>query len=1847
MIMNFIVHPFTAIPSLRQFKVVCFVLFFAIGVAGKAQAQCASFYQVFESFVTNNTAANLTQGTATGGPWTVNSVGNTATGYSGVKSIIFTALTSYIITPKIDTPKVVSFYYKKLNSSGTGMALKVEYATSTSGPWTAFTGNTVTSTDNVNWTNFSVDFSNTTLFPVTPTGIYIKISDNRTAAGLTSVANIDDVSWTSTNAAENTQIVLPNTTATTNCTTVALAADGVYTFYDNGGLDDTFNTGQNQTTTFTPASGQQIELTIVAYNATAGALTISNADNILTGYTGATLPTQTVYTSSQPSGVVTVQYTTTGTATTGFIITVKSKPPVATCGNVSSASVTAGSITYQGATLGWVCPTTPSVGFDYYVATLNTTPGSGPITPSSSSTLQVGTLADGTLTSNAFTGLAGDSTVFYAWIRTNCGGLLGSWVYAGTFTTLCSPVNVTYTENFNALNGPLPFCTSAVKSNNTPSSSWGTNLTNGNLYTNELNSMFLTKPVNLTAGVTYRITYDYYSNNGSTDFKVWIGMTTGVPNYSNITTLLFTHTGATTLQSSLLHFTPATTGIYYLGFSTEAFQNSGSTILNLDNVVIDIENCFVPTLSPTVTAVGSSSGTISWTPPTPSPASGYQYYISTSSTSPQYGTTPSGNIAAGLSTYTLSGLTSGITYFVWIRSSCGSGEYSEWSSLATFTTLNVYCVSTATVATTYFNSFATTGGITNVSNTSSGFSASGYGNFMASQIVTQTQTGSVSFSTNITNVAGGVGVGIFVDWNQNGVFTDPGESVYNTNGIDVFANPTGSFTVPVTALVGATRMRIVVNLNASTPVSCNTGITGETEDYTFVVTTLPCSGFPSAIGVVIVSSTSATASWTAASPAPANGYQYYLSTSNSTPTTATTPTGSTAAGVTTVTFTGLSSSTNYYLWVRSNCGGALGQGGWVGVTSFFQPNCTIGNGTGVTTQECPSVVSGGLGLSGADPAPISGCTAGGCVNLEATYLQLNQTTNYTVQNIPYAPPYQFKCLQNPVNVSVDDIWSQTINLPFNFCYYGTNYNKCLISSNGVLTFDTTTYAPGGFSNWSFASNLPSSSLFLNSIFGVYHDIDPSKGGQIGWELITLNTGCRALVASWSDIPMYSTSCNSILYTGMIVLYENTNVIEVYIKDKSVCSTWNSGNAIVGLQNATGTQAVVAPNRNGLDSDWTVSNEAWRFVPSGPSITTVKWFEGSGTTGTVVGTTPVISVCPTATTTYTAEVTYALCSGTTLKEVDMTSVVVSGSKQWNGSVDSDWNKTANWTPAALPTLTDCVNVPVTAHNPVIAEVVSGTPYCAQAGTVSVYNGAQLTVSSGNNLTVTDWISVQPTASLIVQNNANLVQITNVATNLNTGSITYQRDASIRNLDYVYWSSPVAGFDVASIASPIVSGPIYKWNTTVANTNGGWGNWEAASGIMTAGKGYIVRGPDSFSSSFNTLLHGQFIGVPNNGTVTFPIARGTDQNTAFHTGINGTEINNFSDNWNLLGNPYPSSIRGSQFLFDNSNKIEGQIRLWTHGTLPAIIPSPFYGTYVYNYTPGDYYTYNFTGTSCCPAAASDLFIGGGQGFFVIMKDGAAGSNTVSFTNSLRSDTYSNSMFYKASTISANPVNSLERNRIWLDVLSEDLDTDRTLVGYVEGATMQRDSFFDAGTLPTGELAIYSIIGHDKYVIQGRALPFNAADVVPIGLTIPKRGNYTIAIAAVDGLFELNNLPIYIEDTQTGIVQNLRTAPFVVHLSAGTYANRFKLRYKYAHKPNYFNKAEEAGIIVSAHDKQLQIQSSEEAIQSVVVYDVLGRTLLEVDSIENYEYVSQIVGATQAALIVKVTLVDGTTTTQKILL
>ena len=1167
------------------------------------------------------------------------------------------------------------------------------------------------------------------------------------------------------------------------------------------------------------------------------------------------------------------------------------------------------------------------------------------------------------------------------------------------------------------------------------------------------------------------------------------------------------------------------------------------------------------------------------------------------------------------------------------KNACGDAiGSSTWTFTTAAITCTSYCASTSTSSTVHFTSFSTTGGTTNVSNLGSGYSLNGYGNFTTTQITTQALAGTVSFSTIISGIAGGAGVAIFVDWNQNGVFTDAGEKVYNSPGF-VFTSPSGSFLVPGGASLGSTTMRIVTDFFSSTPLSCNTGITGETEDYTFtVISTLPCSGNPFGINVTVTSQTTATVTWTAATPAPANGYQYYLFTANTYPTGVT---GSTAAGITTINLTGLTALTTYYIWIRSNCGGALGQGVWVGPVSFIQPNCSPGGGNGTTTLGCPYVTSGGFGLNGTDPPAID-CTTSSCVNLEATYLQLGNTTNYTVQSIPYAPPYQFNCLQNPVSVNVDDVWSPVINLPFNFCFYGNSYSSCIIGSNGILSFNTGSASSG--SGYAFSNNLPSNTgaLFANSIYGVYHDINPNVGGEVGWELITLNTGCRALVASWNNVPMFSN--NSILYTGMMVLYENTNVIEVFIREKNVdnfdISPWNGGNAIVGLQNATATAAVVAPGRNGLDTNWEVSNEAWRFTPSGTSIASLKWYEGAGTTGPIVGTTAIVNVCPAATTTYTAEITYTLCNGVLLKVTDQTTVTVTNGKVWNGSVSTDWNVANNWTPSGVPTSLNCVVIPNVTNDPII----SGASFNAYGLNLTILNGATLVMNSSNTLTITDFVKVNPTASFTIKNSASLIQVNNGAVNI--GNIIMERMTTMRKTDYVYWSSPVQTFSAAAISPGTTTNYIYKWNPSIANTNGGLGNWVSGNdNPMILGKGYIVRGPTAFTTT-PAAFTATFTGKPNNGIIQPQITRGNYSGVNY-LGNNLFTITNLDDNWNLLGNPYPSAINATTFLTNNTN-ITGNVRLWTHGTDIALGGSTFYATFAYNYTSSDYVSYNGTGST--PPGFNGK-IGAGQGFFVTMNEATAVTENVTFNNSLRSNTYSNSQFYRNNndnnTTDTEP--EPERHRIWLSLVDANNNAATTLVGYVNEATNQQDRMFDAEHVAENGMGIYSMIDEKAMIIQGRALPFNQNDTVPIGVTVTNNGIYNIAISTLDGLFENQSQEIYLEDSEIGIIHDLRAAPYTFTADTGMLQSRFILRYTNDSLGNDNLNANQTFAFIT--NNTLHIQSKEN-IAEVAIYEVTGKLVKTYQPNQTVNHIESEFNFAKGVYLAKIKLESGVITAKKLM-
>ena len=283
-----------------------------------------------------------------------------------------------------------------------------------------------------------------------------------------------------------------------------------------------------------------------------------------------------------------------------------------------------------------------------------------------------------------------------------------------------------------------------------------------------------------------------------------------------------------------------------------------------------------------------------------------------------------------------------------------------------------------------------------------------------------------------------------------------------------------------------------------------------------------------------------------------------------------------------------------------------------------------------------------------------------CIVLKSSVLDVGLTTNYNITSIPFNPPFSFN-QGSPIFVNQDDYFSPAIQLPFVFCFYGNNYNQIVVGANGLISFDIS--LANAFCEWNFSQSMPNinGEPYRNSINGPYHDLDPSVGGNVRYGVLGTYP-CRTFVVNFDDVPHYD--CNNLRTTFQIVLYETTNIIEIYVLDKPVCNSWNSGNAVLGIQNSSGTIAHVPNNRN--TSNWSTSNEAWQFIPSGgSSINSVQWFDSSGT---YISSGDSIVVCPTDSTQYSATVTYSSCSGNLVVESDTININVLSSGGQNVNIN---------------------------------------------------------------------------------------------------------------------------------------------------------------------------------------------------------------------------------------------------------------------------------------------------------------------------------------------------------------------------------------------------------------------------------------------------------------------------------------------------------------------------------------------------------------------------------------------------
>jgi len=239
-----------------------------------------------------------------------------------------------------------------------------------------------------------------------------------------------------------------------------------------------------------------------------------------------------------------------------------------------------------------------------------------------------------------------------------------------------------------------------------------------------------------------------------------------------------------------------------------------------------------------------------------------------------------------------------------------------------------------------------------------------------------------------------------------------------------------------------------------------------------------------------------------------------------------------------------------------------------------------------------------------------------CTNINFQVPHIKQTSDYEVSSICYTP-YQYSTPTGNelTGIYVDDNYSPVQFMPFNFCFYDSVFNKCVIGSNGLLTFDIANAAPCG-NSWQQTFQIPYSGGSIcssgaayypkSSVMGAFSDLFPVAAAspadrKIEWHVEGTAPG-RRFVVSYYHVGTYGLgnnntpgTCNNLNPTTFqIVLYESTGLIDVYILNK-ICIATSNANAILGVQDWTRTKARWAPGKNA--TPWTSVNEGYRFTPT--------------------------------------------------------------------------------------------------------------------------------------------------------------------------------------------------------------------------------------------------------------------------------------------------------------------------------------------------------------------------------------------------------------------------------------------------------------------------------------------------------------------------------------------------------------------------------------------------------------------------------------------------------------------------
>ncbi|MGZ9675241.1 M14 family zinc carboxypeptidase [Flavobacterium sp. GNP001] len=475
-------------------------------------------------------------------------------------------------------------------------------------------------------------------------------------------------------------------------------------------------------------------------------------------------------------------------------------------------------------------------------------------------------------------------------------------------------------------------------------------------------------------------------------------------------------------------------------------------------------------------------------------------------------------------------------------------------------------------------------------------------------------------------------------------------------------------------------------------------------------------------------------------------------------------------------------------------------------------------------------------------------------------------------------------------------------------------------------------------------------------------------------------------------------------------------------------------------------------------------------------------------------------------------------------------------------------------------------------------------------LTVNNTAVVLVKSGFNLNIFGNVTVASGATLTFENNANLIQSKN--TNGNTGNIVVNRKTSpLMLLDYVLWSSPVASQQLQAFSPATLSNRFYTYNPATNLYNA-----ITPTNLFNNGVGYLIRMPNTHPTT-PTIWEGQFRGVPNNGTYTISVS---------------------ANAFNAVGNPYPSTVNANTFI--STNDLTEPLYFWRKTN---------------NSATTSYATYTTAGGTANAGGASSIIPNGiiqvGQGFIV-----KSPSNAITFNNGMRL-LNNDDQFVRT--------NNSSTHRIWLNLTKGNTAINQMMIAYLPKATTGIDATIDGRYINDNSTALNSLINNEEFVIQGRGIPFENTDTVPLSFKTSAAGDFSITIDHVDGLF-LGNQAIYISDKVTGVTHDLKKSAYNFSATAGVFNDRFNVVYKTDATLGLPENLTANDIIVYNENGVINVKSSKTAIKDIKIFDIRGRLLFEKNGVNSTSSSLTKFTAANQTLIIQITAEDNQTVSKKLI-